>query len=125
VLHLAFGECALLADEMGLGKRPLSDCGLRAVGPQGYWPSAGYLRSFAQGEWEEQIAGLTTRAASSVFGPCATRLAADVIILDEAQPIQNWQIKTARQVKSLRSRYAFVLSGTPVETRIDDLYSIV
>jgi hypothetical protein len=30
----------------------------------------------------------------------------DVIILDEAQRIKNWQIKTARQVKSLRSLYA-------------------
>ena len=49
----------------------------------------------------------------------------DVIILDEAQRIKNWQIKTARQVKSLRSLYAFVLTGTPVENRIDELYSIV
>ena len=28
-------------------------------------------------------------------------------------------------VKSLRSPYAFVLTGTPVENRIDELYSIV
>jgi SNF2 family DNA or RNA helicase len=52
-------------------------------------------------------------------------LCPDVIILDEAQRIKNWQIKTARQVKSLRSPYAFVLSGTLVENRIDELYSIV
>jgi hypothetical protein len=49
----------------------------------------------------------------------------DVIVLDEAQRIKNWQTKTARQVKSLRSPYAFVLTGTPVENRIDELYSIV
>ena len=30
-----------------------------------------------------------------------------------------------RRVKSLRSRYAFVLTGTPLENRIDELYSIV
>ena len=46
-------------------------------------------------------------------------------MLDEAQRIKNWQIKTARRVKSLRSPYAFVLTGTPVENRIDELYSIV
>jgi hypothetical protein len=30
----------------------------------------------------------------------------DMVVLDEAQRIKNWQIKTARQVKSLRSPYA-------------------
>ena len=46
-------------------------------------------------------------------------------MLDEAQRIKNWQTKTARRVKSLRSPHAFVLTGTPVENRIDELYSIV
>jgi SNF2 family DNA or RNA helicase len=52
-------------------------------------------------------------------------LAPDVVVLDEAQRIKNWQTKTARRVKSLHSRYAFVLTGTPVENRIDELYSIM
>ena len=52
-------------------------------------------------------------------------LAPDVIILDEAQRIKNWQTKTASAIKELKSRYAFVLTGTPVENRIDDIYSIV
>ncbi len=54
-----------------------------------------------------------------------TVLAPDVIILDEAQRIKNWRTKTAGRVKSLRSPYAFVLTGTPIENRIDELYSIV
>jgi len=49
----------------------------------------------------------------------------DIIILDEAQRIKNWQTKTARAVKSLVSPYAFVLTGTPIENRIDEIYSIV
>jgi len=52
-------------------------------------------------------------------------LAPDVVVLDEAQRIKNWQTKTARRVKALRSRFAFVLTGTPIENRIDELYSIV
>jgi hypothetical protein len=48
-----------------------------------------------------------------------------VIILDEAQRIKNWQTKTARAVKGLASPYAFVLTGTPLENRIDEVYSIV
>ncbi|MGH7103765.1 MAG: DEAD/DEAH box helicase, partial [Acetobacteraceae bacterium] len=49
----------------------------------------------------------------------------DIIILDEAQRIKNWQTKTAAAVKELRSPYAFVLTGTPLENRIDEIYSIV
>ncbi|MBI3839099.1 MAG: DEAD/DEAH box helicase [Planctomycetia bacterium] len=49
----------------------------------------------------------------------------DLIILDEGQRIKNWEAKTSRVVKSLRSRFALVLSGTPLENRLDDLYSIV
>jgi SNF2 family DNA or RNA helicase len=45
-------------------------------------------------------------------------------VLDEAQRIKHWWTKTARRVKQLRSPYAFVLS-TPLENRIDELYSIV
>jgi superfamily II DNA or RNA helicase len=53
------------------------------------------------------------------------RLAPDVVILDEAQRIKNWQSRTAQAVKRLRSPYAFVLTGTPIENRIDEIYSIV
>jgi superfamily II DNA/RNA helicase len=49
----------------------------------------------------------------------------DVIILDESQRIKNWQTKTAWAVKQLRSPYAFVLTGTPIENRIEDLFSIM
>jgi len=49
----------------------------------------------------------------------------DLIILDEGQRIKNWEAKTSRMIKSLRSRFALVLSGTPLENRLDDLFSVV
>ncbi len=49
----------------------------------------------------------------------------DLIILDEAQRIKNWEAKTTGVVKSLRSRFALVLTGTPLENRIDELFSVV
>jgi SNF2 family DNA or RNA helicase len=49
----------------------------------------------------------------------------DVVVLDEAQRIKNWESKTSRAVKRLRSRYAIVLTGTPLENRLEELYSIV
>jgi ERCC4-related helicase len=53
------------------------------------------------------------------------RFAPDVVVLDEAQRIKNWSTKTAQAVKRLRSRYAFVLTGTPIENRIDELHSLM
>ena len=106
-------------------------------------------------EWEEQIRRFTALSLQIVYGgrlrrlglydaaraPFFTlvnyeqivadaldvnaRLQPDVVVLDEAQRIKNWTTKTAQSVKRLRSRYAFVLTGTPLENRIDELYSIV
>ncbi|MDR3518763.1 MAG: DEAD/DEAH box helicase [Azospirillaceae bacterium] len=154
MLHLAFGQRALLADEMGLGKtvQAIAACELLAV-RQGIGRVLVVCPASVKAEWEDQIAKFTDRPSLFVVGPRAQRLAAygapafftivnyeqvlndadainrilapDVVILDEAQRIKNWQTKTARQVKSLRSVYAFVLTGTPVENRIDEAYSIV
>ena len=53
------------------------------------------------------------------------RLQPDIVVLDEAQRIKNWSTKTTQAIKRLRSRYAFVLTGTPIENRIDELYSLM
>ena len=52
-------------------------------------------------------------------------LAPDLLVLDEAQRIKNWRTKTADAIKRVRSRYAFVLTGTPLENRLEDLYSVL
>ncbi len=154
MLHLAFGERALLADDMGLGKtvQAIAACELLARRKE-IARVLVVCPASLKAEWEEQIACFTDRPARSVFGTRPQRLAAygnpafftivnyeqvlsdaqdmndilrpDVIVLDEAQRIKNWHTKTARRVKSLRSPYAFVLTGTPVENRIDELYSII
>ncbi|QEL14593.1 DEAD/DEAH box helicase [Limnoglobus roseus] len=49
----------------------------------------------------------------------------DVVVLDEAQRIKNWESKTSREVKRLKSPYAMVLTGTPLENRLEELFSIV
>ncbi len=53
------------------------------------------------------------------------RLAPDLIILDEAQRIRNWTTVTAKTIKQLKSRYAFVLTGTPLENKLEELFSVV
>ncbi len=49
----------------------------------------------------------------------------DLIILDEGQRIKNWEAKTSQVIKALKSPFALVLSGTPLENRLDELYSVV
>ncbi|MBL8797963.1 MAG: DEAD/DEAH box helicase [Planctomycetia bacterium] len=51
--------------------------------------------------------------------------APDLVILDEAQRIKNWNTRTARSVKRIASPYAIVLTGTPLENRLEELISIV
>ncbi len=48
-----------------------------------------------------------------------------IVVLDEAQRIKNWEAKTSHAVKSLRPPYRLVLTGTPMENRLDELASIV
>ena len=154
MLHLAFNERALLADEMGLGKtiQAIAACSLlhrlgKAKRVLVVTPAS--LKT----EWEEQIRRFTTLPYQLVYGVRRQRLAAyihapfftlvnyeqmladaldvnahlkpDIVVLDEAQRIKNWNTKTAQAIKRLRSRYAFVLTGTPIENRIDELYSII
>jgi superfamily II DNA or RNA helicase len=53
------------------------------------------------------------------------RWSPDLVILDEAQRIKNWSTRAARSVKQIASPYAIVLTGTPLENRLEELISIV
>lgn len=154
MLHLAFTERALLADEMGLGKtiQAIAACALLHRLGQARRVLV-VAPASVKTEWEEQIGRFTSLPCQIVIGARATRLALyerpsfftvvnyeqaradvtelnsrlrpDIVVLDEAQRIKTWNSLTAQSIKRLRSRYAFVLTGTPIENRIEELYSIV
>jgi superfamily II DNA or RNA helicase len=48
----------------------------------------------------------------------------DTIVLDEAQHIKNRQTQNAQAVKATRARHRLVLTGTPLENSVLDLWSI-
>jgi SNF2 family DNA or RNA helicase len=48
----------------------------------------------------------------------------DYVILDEAQNIKNAETRNAMSVKKLQSRFRFVLTGTPIENSLSELWSI-
>jgi SNF2 family DNA or RNA helicase len=49
----------------------------------------------------------------------------DLILLDEAQRLKNWRTKIAQAVRRVQSKYALVLTGTPIENNLDELYGLV
>jgi superfamily II DNA or RNA helicase len=48
----------------------------------------------------------------------------DTVVLDEAQHIKNRQTQNAQAVKAIRSAHRLVLTGTPLENSVLDLWSI-
>lgn len=154
MLHLAFGERALLSDEMGLGKTVQALAAAELLHRlRGIERVLIVLPASLKTEWEEQIQQFTQHSVCVIHGSRSQRLhqyrqrafyylvnyeqvrsdtdaiqellAPDLVILDEAQRVKNWQTKNAQAVRRLNSPYLFVLTGTPLENRIDDIYSIM
>ncbi|WP_437607350.1 SNF2-related protein [Sorangium sp. So ce834] len=153
VLHLFRNGRALLADDMGLGKtlQAIAACELlrrRGEARRILIVTAASLKH----QWAQEIARWTGERAAVLGGSPAQRsgalaaeaaytvlsyeltwrelsrlqaLAADVLVLDEAQRAKNFRTKTAVTLRALPSRFLFVLTGTPVENRLDDLYSLL
>ena len=48
----------------------------------------------------------------------------DLIVLDEGQRIKNWESKTSNIIRQLESPFRLVLSGTPLENRLGDLFTV-
>jgi superfamily II DNA or RNA helicase len=48
----------------------------------------------------------------------------DTVVLDEAQHIKNRETQNAQAVKSVRAQHRLVLTGTPLENSVLDLWSI-
>ncbi|MCX6130162.1 MAG: DEAD/DEAH box helicase, partial [Proteobacteria bacterium] len=46
------------------------------------------------------------------------------VVLDEAQIIKNPESKVAQAARQLQAKFRLALSGTPVENRLDDLWSL-
>ena len=49
----------------------------------------------------------------------------DLVVLDEAQAIKNSGSQTARAAFELKGKFRVALSGTPVENRLEELWSVM
>ncbi|MCT4595426.1 MAG: DEAD/DEAH box helicase [Anaeromicrobium sp.] len=48
----------------------------------------------------------------------------DTVILDEAQAIKNPRTKQTKTVKELKAKHRIAMTGTPIENRLSDLWSL-
>lgn len=144
---------ALLADEMGLGKTVQAIGAAELLAREaGIERVLVVCPASVKAQWRAEIKRFTDRSAQLVSGRSDARheqyrqqvffticnyeqvlrdlsaietVAWDLIVLDEGQRIKNWEAKTSAVIKSLRSPFALVLSGTPLENRLEELYSVV
>jgi non-specific serine/threonine protein kinase len=65
-----------------------------------------------------------TSYGTLVRTPTLAKIPWDLAVLDEAQAIKNPSAKQTRAVKQLDARARIALTGTPVENRLGDLWSI-
>jgi SNF2 family DNA or RNA helicase len=134
------GLGALLADDMGLGKTLQALCAVHGrtlvVAPtsvlhnwaeemQRFRPA---LRSAIYHGGQRQLDAsadvtLTTYAILRLDAETLAREAWDTVVLDEAQTIKNPDSQVARAAYRLPARFRLALSGTPVENRLDELWS--
>ncbi len=154
VAFLAGTGRALLADDMGLGKtlQAIAAAGwLREH--EGVRRVLVICPASLKHQWAREIERFTGQETQIIQGPTSDRgvqyrraaaffiinyelilrdlsvinetLCPDLVIMDEAQRIKNWRTKIAAAVKRIPSRHAFVLWGTPLENRLEDLYSLM
>jgi superfamily II DNA or RNA helicase len=134
------GLGALLADDMGLGKTLQTLCVLQGrtlvVAPTSvlhHW--ADELRRFRPDLRVSMYHGpqrtltatanvtLTTYAILRLDADMLAQTTWDTVVLDEAQAIKNPDSQVARAAYGLRANFRLALTGTPVENRLDELWS--
>jgi len=151
-LFAACAGRAIIADEMGLGKT-IQAIGAAEMLARHCCVERVLVvcPSSLKYQWEQEIAKFAERSCRVIegFAPERRRRYADdtffkmvnydvvhrdleqieqwrpdLVILDEAQRIKNWQTRAAKTVKRIESPFAIVLTGTPLENRLEELHSI-
>jgi superfamily II DNA or RNA helicase len=133
---------AVLADDMGLGKTLQTICALRGRALVICPKSVVY-------NWVDEIARFRPALRTAIYHGTkreldlnadvtlttyavlridVDRLAAqswDTVVLDEAQAIKNDSSQTARAAYGLHGAFRVALSGTPIENRLEELWSVM
>jgi superfamily II DNA or RNA helicase len=146
-----FGGC--LADDMGLGKTIQVLALLDARRAEGHGPSlvvvprslvfnwcaeaARFAPSLRVADWSHAArhdgtfetrdvdVAIVTYGTLRRDAAALAAIAFDYVVLDEAQAIKNRGTATAKACRLLQASHRLALSGTPIENRLDELWSLL
>ena len=152
-LFAARGGRVLLGDEMGLGKTVQAIAAAELMARHfGVQRVLVVCPTSLKHQWQREVARFSGRPTQVVQGLRAarqqqymedtfcritsydtlvrdldlvTQWAPELLIIDEAQRVKNWNTVAARALKRIDTPYAIVLTGTPLENRLEELISIV
>ncbi len=152
VQNIKTGFGSILADDMGLGKTLQVLTTIQYFKQEGYLEKEHVLviaPTTLLTNWQEEIKKFTPDLTSYIFHGSARRftkkkydiyltsygiLRSDIekfkkqkwflVIVDEAQNIKNPDTKQTKAVKSIKTKHKIAMSGTPVENRLTEYWSI-
>ncbi|MFO8164768.1 MAG: DEAD/DEAH box helicase [Desulfatiglandales bacterium] len=149
-----FRKAAIIADEMGLGKT-LQAIGTAILKKEifGFRKTLVVCPASLKEQWKKEIEKFSDEKALVVQGFPDERVEQykdenhyffivnyemvmrdqrlinkggfDFLILDEAQRAKNYETKTANSLKRLEVKHKLVITGTPIENRLIDIFSIM
>lgn len=149
-----FRKNAIIADEMGLGKTIQAIVAAvfkREV--FGFKKTLVICPASLKEQWKREIEKFTDEKALIVQGfpaerakqymenehfffiinyetvlrdaPAINRAGMDFLIFDEIQRAKNYETKTANSLKRLEARHKLAITGTPIENRLIDIFSVM
>ena len=101
-----------LETKAGIAPRTTEDASFRAD-PEGFWRGEGVV-----------VASLATARAPRHVGAVQAE-PWDVLIVDEAHHVKNRATASFKLVDGIKSRYLLLLTATPIETDLEELYNLV
>ena len=144
---------SIIADEMGLGKTVQAIGTAELMRKAGLVSSVLILcPASLKYQWKKEIERFTDSTAVIVEGLQARRqelyradafykivsynamsndvraagkMYSELVIMDEVQRLKNWNTQISRAARRIQSDYAVVLSGTPLENKLEELYSVM
>ena len=154
VQFVLFRKAAIIADEMGLGKTLQAiTAAILKKEIFGFKKTLIVCPATLKSQWKKEIEKFTSEKAHIISGTpeerkkqyltnhsffhivnyemvlrdsqAINKAGIDFLILDEAQKIKNYETKTSAAIKRLNPLHTLIITGTPIENRLIDIYSIM
>ena len=149
-----YKKAAIIADEMGLGKT-IQAISIAVLKKQifGFQKTLVVCPATLKSQWKKEIEKFTGEKALVVNGTpderekqyldnnyffyivnyetilrdslAINKAGMDFLILDEAQKVKNFETKTSSAIRRLQAKHTLIITGTPIENRLIDIFSIV